>query len=103
MGQFTVLAQTAPNTYGLDLPPAWRVVQEFNMECLLPYRRRPSHLGCDGRPPPPIPDADGRPEHEVAELLQFKLLYGRLYVLVRWAGRNASGDTWEQLDNLTNC
>jgi hypothetical protein len=103
MGPFTVLAQTAPNTYRLDLPPAWRVVPEFNVERLLPYRRRPAHLGGDGGPPPPIPGADGRPEHEVAELLRFKLRYGRPHVLVRWAGRDASGDTWEPLDNLTNC
>ncbi len=28
--------------------------------------------------------------------------YGRPYVLVRWSGSDASGDTWEPLDNLTN-
>ena len=37
------------------------------------------------------------------ELLKFKMRYGRPHVLVRWAGRDASGDTWEPLDNLTNC
>ncbi len=47
------------------------------------------------------------------ELLKFKMRYGRLYVLVRWAGLNATGytrlnrapahDTWEPLDNLINC
>ena len=37
------------------------------------------------------------------ELLCLKMRYGRPYVLVRWAGRDASGDTWEPLDNLTNC
>ena len=39
------------------------------------------------------------------ELLKFKMRYGRPYVLVRWAGCDASGDTWEPLDNLTtsNC
>ena len=47
--------------------------------------------------------ADGAPEHEVQELLKFKMRYGRPYVLVRWAGCDASGDTWEPLDNLTNC
>ena len=47
--------------------------------------------------------ADGELEHEVQELLKFKMRYGRPYVLVRWAGRDASGDTWEPLDNLTNC
>ena len=29
--------------------------------------------------------------------------WGRPYVLVRWAGCDASRDTWEPLDNLTNC
>jgi hypothetical protein len=48
---------------------------------------------------------DGALEHEVQErpLLKFKMLYGRPHVLVRCAGRDASGDTWEPLDNLTNC
>ena len=43
------------------------------------------------------------PEHEVQELRKFKMRYGRPYVLVRWAGLEAAGDTWELLDNLTNC
>ena len=47
--------------------------------------------------------ADGGQEYEVKELLRLKMRYGRPYVLVRWAGRDASGDTWEPLDNLTNC
>ena len=47
--------------------------------------------------------ADGRPEHEVHELLKFKMRWGRPYVLVCWVGHDASGDTWEPLDNLTNC
>ena len=29
--------------------------------------------------------------------------YGLPYVLVRWTGLDAAGDTWEPLDNLTNC
>ena len=29
---------------------------------------------------------DGRPEHEVQELLKFKMRWGWPYVLVRWAG-----------------
>jgi len=29
----------------------------------------------------------------VAELLQFKMRYGQPHVLVRWTGRDASGDT----------
>ncbi len=40
MGLFKVLASTAPNTYRLDIPAAWRVFPEFNVERLLPYPRR---------------------------------------------------------------
>ncbi len=46
---------------------------------------------------------DGALEHEVQELLKFKMCYGRPHVLVCWACCHASGNTWEQLDNLTNC
>ena len=53
-------------------------------------------------PPPPVLGADGAPEHEVQELLKFKMRYGRPYVLVRWTGLDAAGDMWEPLDNLTN-
>jgi hypothetical protein len=65
------------------LPP--RPATEFNVERLRPYRHRTDHLGVDCGPPPPIPGADGRPEHEVAELLRFKMRYGRphWHVLVR--------------------
>ena len=82
----------------------WRVFPEFNVERLRPYLRRPDHLGgdADAGPPPPEIGADGAPEHEVQELLKFKMRYGWPYVLVRWAGLNAAGDTWEPPDNLTN-
>jgi hypothetical protein len=104
MGPFKILASPAPNTYRLDIPATWRTHPEFNVERLRPYLRRPDHLGEDALvPPPPVLGADGRPEHEVQELLKFKMRYGRPYVLVRWAGCDASGDTWEPLDNLTNC
>jgi hypothetical protein len=42
-------------------------------------------------------------EHEVQELLKFRMRAGRPHVLVRWAGRDASGDTWEPLEHLTHC
>jgi hypothetical protein len=38
----------------------------------------------------------------VAELLKFKIRYGRPHVLVQWTSRDASGDTWEPLENLSD-
>ena len=57
----------------------------------------------DAGPPPPAAGPDGVPEHEVQEPLKFQMRYGRPCVLVRWTGLDAAGDTWEPLDNLTNC
>ncbi len=36
-------------------------------------------------------------------ILKFSMRAGRPHVLVRWTGLDASGDTWEPLENLTNC
>ena len=73
MGPFRVLAQTAPNTYRLAVPPTWRAFAEFNVERLRRYVRRPIHLGGDSAEPPPVIGADGALEHVVAEILRFRL------------------------------
>ena len=103
MGPFKVLARTAPNTYRLDLPPTWKAFPEFNVDRLRRYLRRPAVLGGDAVEPAPTLGADGHVEHEVAEILKLRLSAGRPQLLVRWAGRDASGDTWEPLQHLTNC
>jgi hypothetical protein len=81
------------------------VFNEFTDDRLRPYVRRPPHLGGETGPSAPVVGANGAPEHEVAELLKSSMLYGRPHVLpvVRWTGRNASGDTWELLEYLTKC
>jgi hypothetical protein len=63
------------------------------VERLRPYLCRPDSLGGDACPPPPVTSVDGKQEHEVQELLRFKLRYCLPYVLVRWAGLKAAGDT----------
>ena len=103
MGPFKILAKTAPNTYRLAVPAAWRAFNEFNVERLRRYLRRPLELGGDADEPLPVVAQDGSLEHEVAAILQFRLRAGRPQVLVRWAGQDASGESWEPLENLTNC
>ena len=103
MGPFKILAKTAPNTYRLAVPAAWRAFNEFNVERLRRYLRRPLALGGDADEPPPVVAQDGSLEHEVAAILQFRLRAGRPQVLVRWAGQDASGESWEPLEDLTDC
>ena len=84
----------------------WRIFPEFSVERLRPQLRRLVRLGghSDVGPPPPAAGPGGVAEHEVQELLKFEMRHGRRpYVLVRWTGLDAAGDTWEPLDNLTNC
>ena len=51
------------------------------VERLRPYRHRLTEGAAAG------------PRPMVQELLKLKLRYGRPYLFVRWAGRDASGDT----------
>ena len=52
----------------------------------------------------PVVDRDGSMEHVVKEILKFRLRRaGRPQVLVRWAGRDAPGDTWDPVEHLANC
>jgi hypothetical protein len=78
---FKVLACPAPNTY---------TCPELNLERLRPISAAPLTPAPSS---PTVAGEDGRPEHEVQELLKFKMRYGRPYVLVHWAGCDASGDT----------
>ena len=73
-----------------------------------PAGRTPVPRDClggdsDAGTPPTAAVPDGVPEHEVQELLKLKMRCGLPYVLVRWTGLDAEGDTWEPLDKLTNC
>ena len=45
MGPFKILAKTAPNTYWLAVPAAWRAFNEFNVDRLRRYHRRPLAAG----------------------------------------------------------
>ena len=104
MGPFKVRRQTAPNTYQLELPPTWKAVDEFNVARLRRYHRRPEWMGREEVEPAPIVVSPGAPpEHEVHEILRYRLCRGRPQCLVRWTGKDASGDTWVPVENLTNC
>jgi hypothetical protein len=95
MGPSKVLACHTPNTY---IPATWRVFPEFNLNV---ERLRRSA----GRDPPSAADSEETAAPAVQELFKFltrmSQRYGRPHVLVRWAGRDASGNTWKPLG--TNC
>ena len=98
------MVQTAQNTYKLTLPAAWKVVNKFNVLRLCQYSTRPEWMGQEQPAPPLVVDpVSGVQEHEVHETLRFRLHYDKPQCLVRWAGKDASGDTCETVEHLTNC
>ena len=61
-------------------------------------------MGPEQPAPPPVVDSVSRvQEHKVHEILRFRLHYGKPQCLVRWVGKDTSGDTWEPVEHLTNC
>ena len=98
-GPFQVTALAGPNTYTLALPRRFRCSPTVNVERLKPYYAR------DGRPAPPGPISDPGQEGEfvVEQLLNHKLIRGRMHYLVRWQGHDSKDDSWEPKAHLTNC
>ena len=96
MGPFKVLPCTAHNTYRLELPENWRAFDKFKVERLLPYRCRPTE---GRRASTRRGDCRRAPAHGTGAAQAGS----RCDLLVRWAGRDASGDTWEPLDSSTDC
>jgi hypothetical protein len=109
MDPFRVLAKTAPNTqlpasfFPEELAPSRRAFSEFSVERLRHYLHHPPALSSDDEKPAPVQDLDGQLEHEVEAILnvKFSMRAGHPYILVRWIGLDAAGDTWEPLETLT--
>ena len=94
MGPFKVLACTAPNTYRLAVPPAWRAFDEFNVDRLKGYLRRPPEAAPGADPAP------SQPPIQVKETLRSRMRYGRPHVLVRWEACDGSRDAWVPVEAL---
>jgi len=99
-GPFPVVALAGPNTYTLALPKRFRCSPTVNVDRLKPYHPRTDQPG----PPGPVTDAGPQAgEFEVEQLLNRKVVRGRTYFLVRWRGHASAEDSWEPVENLTNC
>lgn len=92
--------QVSPSVYRLHLPQSmshlWPV---FNVVKLLPApedpipRRRP-------HPSPPPVIVEEAEEYEVEEILDSRLIHGRLKFLIRWKGYGREHDSWESVEDV---
>ena len=85
----------------LDLPHQMRIHPVFHESLLEPYYANK----IEGRlqPPPPPPEViEGEMEYEVKEILDSRIVRGKLKYLVDWLGYSPEERTWEPAEHLTH-
>ena len=99
-GPFEIKRKVGQAAYELKLPRTWRSIWPvFNEMFLTPYI--PSKRPQAPRPPPEI--IEGEEEYEVEEIMDSKLLRGKLHYLVKWTGYPERHHwTWEPARNITH-
>ena len=99
-GPYKVLQKLGPVTFRLELPKQMKVHPVFHASKLIMYHQ---DTVANRKPPqPPAIKIEGEPEFKVKEILDSKVVRGRVQYLVKWKGYDHSDDTWEPQTNLTN-
>ena len=96
-GPFPIVRQINPISFQLQLPRSMKIHPIFHVS-LEPFYASmlPGRLP---KPPPPV-EIDDIEKFEVDEILDSRILRGRLENLVHWQGYNVSERTWEPARNL---
>src|ERR1700722_10284844 len=100
-GPFEVIKKEGKSVYRLRLPTTWKKIHlVFNESSLTPFvpDSFPSQRKPD--PPPPI-NVEGEEEYEVEELMDSKVVHGKIKYLVKWKGYPDKADwTWEPEEKI---
>src|SRR6202041_635818 len=100
-GPFEVIKKEGKSAYRLRLPTTWKKIHPvFNESLLTPFV--PASFPSQGKqdPPPPI-IVEGEEEYEVEELMDSKVVHGKIKYLVKWKGYPDKADwTWEPEEKI---
>jgi hypothetical protein len=108
IGPFKVLAYDSTlDNVTLDLPPTMRCHNVFHVSKLKPWKIANEHFPTRSTPTNPSPtlDDEGEEIFEAEQILDTKVVgrWRKRKFLVRWKGYDASHDTWEPVENLSDC
>jgi len=90
-GPFEILSKVSAAPYKLKLPHTWKTIYT-----------PPQFETQQHPPPPPLILVEQEPEYEVAEIIDSRLVWGKLKYLVHWKGYETHERTWEPPSNLKN-
>ena len=91
----------------LELPPTMRCHNVFHVSKLKPWKIANEYFPTRTTPSNPSPtlNADGEEIFEAEQILDTKVVgrWRKRKFLVCWKGYDASHDTWEPVENLSDC
>jgi len=85
--------------FRLNLPPNLKIHSVFHIDLLDPYHANETPRRT--QPPPPLEVVEGEEEYEVREILDSRILRGKLEYLVDWKGYSEEERTWESVENVS--
>lgn len=95
---FTIAQKLSPLVFRLNLPPAMKIHPVFHVSLLERYIVN-SIPGRTQPPPPPV-IISNEAEYIVHDILDAKLVRGRLHYLVDWEGYSPAERSWEPTSNI---
>ena len=103
MGPFKIVKVVGDGklAYRLELPKRMgRIHSVFHVSLLEPYHE--NQWAERVQEPPPSEEIEGELEYEVKEILDSKVVRGRLKYLVEWVGYGPEECTWESAEDVEN-
>jgi hypothetical protein len=100
MGPFRIeeIVGESKLTYQLQLPPQMKVHPVFHISLLDSYTANPFE-GRVQEAPPPV-EVEGEQEWEVKEVLDSKIVRGKLRYYVDWEGFGPQDRMWEPVEHV---